>query len=353
VNPAWWAAFGPAETSVQCGDGKHRLRWADGTLQAVDHPDAEGELVLGALGGDTSPCLDLVAAWGKHCDDLTVLAIGPRSASDRLTIPASILDEITAASGGPGQVYHGLGNPAWRLKPSGGGFLRRGPVASSTVAFYTGRSGGSRRQIPTPIAARAMALRRARMLRRQLGATRSGWSGFAPVGRGHLLGGWGAPEVDEARAELIRLIALGAPFQFRLSAAVAHAWSADGANAGRGERARPALTAALAGRLAPAAADWLHIDPDEVEVKVHGGAGWGALSLTNTGETGLLQARLPVSWLASVWAPGFPVVDGHLIVSVLDAAWPTARVLAVRSPGRDPAEQTIRNDQGHWSATSR
>jgi hypothetical protein len=168
-----------------------------------------------------------------------------------------------------------------------------------------------------------------------------------------LVGGWGPPEVDEPRAELIRLLALGPPFQFRLSAAVAHAWSADGANAGRAERARPALTAALAGRLAPAAKDWLDIDPAEVEVSVDDGAGWGALALTNTGGTGRLQARLPVGWLASVWAPGFAVVDGHLVVSVLDAAWPTARVLAVRSPGRDAAERTIRNDQGHWSVTSR
>ena len=223
----------------------------------------------------------------------------------------------------------------------------------STVILAS-HSGASPRRIPPPIRARAIALRRARMLRRQLGATRGGWSGFSPAGRhSHLLGSWGVPEVDEARAELIRLLALGPPFQFRLSAAVAHAWSADGANAGHAERARPALTAALAGRLAPAAADWLDIDPDEVELNVHYGPGWGELALTKTGETGRLEARLPVGWLASVWAPGFAVVDGHLIVSVLDGAWPTARVLAVRSPGLDPAEQTIRNDRGHWSVTSR
>jgi hypothetical protein len=128
VNPAWWAAFGPAEAQLRCGDTRHRLRWADGTLQAVDHPDAEGELVLGALGGDTSPCLDMVAAWGKHSDDLTVLAIGPRSASDQLTIPASVLDEITAASGG-GQAYHGLGNPAAHAVSVGGTISLHTPLA--------------------------------------------------------------------------------------------------------------------------------------------------------------------------------------------------------------------------------
>jgi hypothetical protein len=350
VNPAWRAAFGPAEAQLRCGDNQHRLRWADGTLQALDHPDAEGELVLGALGGDTSPCLDVVAAWGKHCDDLAVLAIGPRSASDKLIIPASVLDQITAASEG-GQAYHGLGNPAAQSVSVGGTISWHSPLASTSTVIYA-RSGGSRR-ITQPMAAPARALRRARMLRRHLGAARGGWSGFAPVGWHGRRGPWGALEVDETRAELIRLLALGPPFQFRLSAAVAHAWSADGANAGRAERARPALTAALAGRLALAAKDWLDIDPEEVEVSVHDGANWGEFALTKTAGAGRLQARLPVGWLASVWAPGFAVVGRHMIVSVLDAAWPTARVLAVRSPGQDAVEQTIRNDHGHWSLSSR
>jgi len=352
VNPAWWSALGPAETKLRCGDAEHRLRWADGTLQAVDHPDAEGELVLAALGGDTSPCLDMVAAWGKHSDDLTVLSVGPRSAADALTIPASVIDEITAISGGAGQVQHGSGYafPVGSTVSVGGTIATHGSVARSSLVSYTRRSGPSPRRIP--LAARTVVMRRKRMLRGQATYGRvSGWSGFAPVGWHGRRGPWGL-DVDETRAELIRLLALGPPFQFRLSGAVAHAWSADGANAGRSDRARPSLTAALAGRLAPAAADWLDIDPSGVEVNIHDGPGWGELSLANTGETDRLTARLPAVWLASVWAPGFAVVDGHLVVSVLDAAWPTARVLAVRSPGRDPAELTIRNDKGRWSTTS-
>jgi len=343
VSPAWWAAFGPAEAQLRCGDAQHRLRWADGTLEAVDHPDAEGELVLGALGGDTSPCLDVVAAWGKHCDDLTALAIGPRSASDQLTIPASVLDEITAASGS-GQAYHGLGNPAAQAVSV---MSFRAPVARLSTVIAAS-SGGSPRHIRRRVAARAMVLRRRRMLRGHASyGLAYGWHGRAPLR-------WrGSIAFDEARAELIRLLALGPSFQFRLSAAVAHAWSADGAKTGRAERARPALTAALAGRLAPAAAGWLDIDPEDVEVAVHYGANWGEFALIKSAGTGRLQARLPVGWLASVWAPGFAVVDRHMIVSVLDAAWPTARVLAVRSPGQDPVEQTIRSDNGHWSVTSR
>ncbi|HXB49312.1 MAG TPA: hypothetical protein VNW50_16240 [Streptosporangiaceae bacterium] len=340
MNPAWWAAFGPADASLRCGDGEHRLRWAEGTLQARDHPDAEGELVLGALGGDTSPCLDLVIAWGKHSDDLTVLAIGPRSASDLLTIPAAILAEVTAVSGPAGPLSRGPGNPAAHTVSIGGTVSQH-----SSAAFYVGRSGRSPRRVPRPMPARALAWRRTRMLR--------GHAGYGLVSGWHGHPGWHGAEIDQARAELIRLLALGGPFQFRLSAAVAHAWSADGANAGRPERARPALTAALAGRLAPAAAEWLDVDPDEVEVNVHDGAGWGELALTKPGKATRLQARLPVGWLASVWAPGFAVVDGHLVVSVLDAAWPTAQVLAVRSPGQDPAELAIRDDKGHWSVTVR
>ena len=373
MNPAWWAAFGPAEAQLRCGGAQHRLRWADGTLHALDHPDAEGELVLGALGGDTSPCLDMIAAWGKHSDDLAVLAVGPRSAADVLTIPASVLAELTAVSGGG---YHLLGNPAAHAVSIGGTVSQH-----SSVSFYSAqasRSGRVRshhgfkdrdwiRQVLTRLRTHGSVLALdQRRIRREIRATASrlarprtsprarGWTGYAPVGmHARLVAGWGRPEVDEARAELIRLLALGAPFQFRLAAAVAHVWSADGANAGRSDRARPTLAAALAGRLAPAAANWLDIDPDEVEVNVHDGVGWGELALTKTGETGRLTARLPVGWLASVWAPGLAVVDGHLVVSVLDATWPAARVLALRAPGSDPVELAVHHDKRRWSITSR
>jgi hypothetical protein len=323
VSQLWWAAFAPAEAALSCGDAEHRLRWADGRLQAADHPDADGELVLGALGGDTSPCLDMVMAWGRHSDDLAVLAVGPRSDTDRLTFPAAVLDQANAFSGAAGQPYHGLGNPVAQRGYSGGGFIRRGPAAGSAYTFRSGRSAGSGRPIPAPAIRRA-ALRRARVL--------------------------GGTDRDvQARSELIKLLALGAPFQFRLCAAVASAWSAGGEQKGRAERARPALIAALAGRVAPAAAHWLGMDPEKVEASAHESEGWGELALTKTGR---LEARLPVSWLASVWAPGFAVVDGHLVVSVLDAGWPGARVLAVRSPGKEPVQLSILSDKGHWIVTS-
>jgi hypothetical protein len=165
--------------------------------------------------------------------------------------------------------------------------------------------------------------------------------------------GWPGADVDQNRLELIRLLALGAPFQFRLSAAVAHAWSVDGEHASRAERVGPALTAALAGRLAPAAAQWLGIDLAEVDVTIHDGAGWGEIARTQPDGSVRLLARLPVGWLAEAWAPGFAVVGSHLVVALLQADWPQARVLALRSPGQEPVQLDIRHEQGHWSVTSR
>jgi hypothetical protein len=344
VIPPWWAAFGPADTSLRCGGSTHRVRWADGTLHALDHPDAEGELVLAALGGDTTPCLDLVMAWGRRSDDLTALTVGPRSPDDKVTIPAEILGWATAASGAPAG-YHGLGNPQARAVSIGGTISQHQPAASKrTFTFWPAKA---RR-----VASYGLVSYRGRLAPRPAAGSglMGGWIGFAPGGWTHPLGDG---ETQEAQAELVRLLALGPAFQFRLSAAVAHAWSADGEQAARADQARPALTAALTGRLAPAAARWLDIDPGEVQASIHDGDGWGELELSQTGGTGRLQARMPVRWLASVWAPGLAVVDQHLVVSVVDAAWPTARVLALRSPGSHPVELSIRQDKGHWSVTAR
>jgi hypothetical protein len=342
VNQAWWAAFGPAEAPVTCGEAKHRLRWADGTLQAVDHPDAEGELVLAALGGDTSPCLEMVRAWGGHTDDLTVLAVGPRSATDAVTIPAAVLDEVNALSDPASQLSRGL---VTRTVTSRTANVSFGRVTGMTYGFAG--SGRSPRPIPSNVVRQA-ALRRARLRARSFG-----WSGSRPLGR-HGIRPLGWPGgADQPRLELIRLLALGQAFQFRLCAAVAHAWFSPSERADRWQRARPALTAALAGRLEPAVAQWLGIGPGEVNAMIHDGAGWGEITRTQGDGKARLLARLPVGWLADVWAPGFAVVGSHLVVGLVQADWPQASVLALRSPGQDPVELTIRQDQGHWSVTSR
>jgi hypothetical protein len=320
LTSPWWAAFGPAQTRISCGTGQHLMRWADGRLQAADHPDAEGELVLAALGGDATPCLDLADVWGKHSDDLTVLAVGPRSAADKLTFSSETVEGIArtrTAPSGSSSGSTGIGLIAHRLGAR--------PTATSRLFSSAGRG----LVLPGSAGTGPARLRRTVAL-------------GMPVPRG-----W-AHEVDTGRADLIWLLTLGAPFQFRLSAAVAHAWSAEGQHASRAGEERPALSAALAGRLAPAAARWLGVDPAVVEASIHDGSDWGAIEEARVRGERVLQACLPVSWLARVWAPGLAVVGGYLVVSVVQAAWPTADVIALAKPGSKPVELSIRHEGRGW-----
>ena len=283
MSGPWWAALPAAESPVSCGTGKHVLRWAGGELTAADHPDAEGELVLAALGGDKSECVALVEAWGAHAGDLDVLALGPRSPADQLAVTWDLVEVLRS---GPAQRL--IGPPAPPRRPGGAQPARPRPRSLPI------------RQVPADV-----------------------------------------QRAQASRAELISLFALGRDFQLALSGTVAAAWSAPGRDLAA---ARPALAGALAG-LAPAAADWLGIGPDAVRVSLHEAPGWGTAGL----DGGTLRVSLPVRWLASVWAAGFPVVGGHLVVNVLDAAWPQARVRALPRPGAPPAVLSIRYDGEHWS----
>jgi hypothetical protein len=318
VTP-WWAAFPATEARIRCGTGEHVLRWADGQLSAASHADAEGELVLAALGGDRAECVAMLEAWGAHAADLDVLALGPRSPGDELAVTWELVDELRALSG-----------PAARSVP-----MRPGPApgpSSRGPGTAPGPAGSRPRAYAAP------------------GTVPPG--GSRPMARPirGLPGRRLSPEQERARAqrvELLSLFALGRAFQLRLSGQVASAWSA-GAPAGAPNRpgsARPALTAALAGRLAPAAGPWLGLDPDAVRATMHEGPGWGRVARDGPG----LRAALPLSWLARVWAPGFPVVDGHLVVDVLEVSWPQVQVLGLPAPGAEPAVLSIQPDGEHWS----
>jgi hypothetical protein len=297
LGPPWWAALPPAEARIRCGTGEHVLRWAEGRLTAADHADAQGELVLAALGGGKAGCVALLEAWGTHAADLDVLALGPRSPADELAVTPELVDELRMAFG-----------PAARSVP-----MRPGPAAPGPGPLRGGARPGAR-------ALRGMPMRRL------------------------------SPEQERARAqrvELLSLFALGRDFQLRLSAQVAAAWSGGSPDGPARDRrdAQPALAAALAGRLAPAAGPWLGIDPDEIRASLHDGPGWGSTERDGPG----LRAALPLSWLARIWAPGFPVADGHLIVDVLEVSWPRVRVLGLPAPGAEPAVLSIRPDGEHWS----
>ncbi len=377
-DPPWWAGLPPAQAEVSCGEQTHRLLWAEGRLTAADHPDAEGELVLAALGGDRSECVDLVGWWGGRRDDLEVLAVGPRSAADELTLTP---ENVTGS---------GLGQ----------GWVAYAPLAARTfplhaVAPWAQRLPGGmavygamlRALDPTTVMRRRVAMRATAAARRQLAAGRSPYAGtggasfvrtghvssvrtgrmrsvtgrVSSVRTGRLLASMpGRPQIrDEMqratarRRELFSLLALGPEFQLRLCATVAAAWADGGSRAGERDAARPALVAALAGRLAPAAQAWLGVDPGRVDVSLHEGAGWGRLAVSGTGRERRLSAALPVGWLASVWAAGLAVTAGHLVVAVTAAAWPDATVLGVPEPGADPVILNVRAEGSNWTASQR
>jgi len=267
-NDPWYSCLPPGQTMVPCGQGMHTVRWEAGALVLPTHADAEAELVLAALGGEKAGCIELAEAWGRHVDDLSVLAIGPRGAADVINVSWDDVRQAAAAG-------------------QGGGPARRGRMR---LASQLGSGSAAGRQAQQDM-----------------------------------------DHAEQRRTDLLSLLALGYGFQVRLAGQVAAA-HADGPDA----RARPALTAAITGRLALVAEQWLGIDPGQVEVSLHAGPGWGATELTGRGEARRLRVSLPAWWLARVWACGLPLIGGHLVVAVERAGWPDARVLAVRGPGAEP-----------------
>ena len=307
-NGPWFTCLPSCETEVPCGTGRHAVRWEAGSLRLPSHPDAEGELVLAALGGDKARCIELAEAWARHTDDLSVLAIGPRGPDDEVAI--SWADVAAAAQADPGP----------RPVPGPGAQPRIGSLASPLG----------------PTLAR-MSARQRQVQEERLAAQRR-------------------------RNDILSLLALGYGFQVRLigqvTATYAMGDSAGHAEAtplgppeGPGKWQRPALVAAITGRLAPVAEAWLGIDPDQVQVSLHHGPGWGSSELTGRGEDRRLRVSLPAGWLASVWACGLTRVGRHLVVAVEQPGWPHARVLGVRAPGAEPEPLDVHADSGdvpHW-----
>lgn len=310
----WWRALPAVETWVPCGDAVHPVRWADGTLTLPAHPDPEGEAVLAALGGDKAHCLEVSEAWHRHGSDLDWFMVGPRDPDDEIEVSWDYVQEFRSGSAG-----------GWsgRLLPGG------------------------------PIGSRPMMLR--------------GRAPHAPP-RGVAVGSAGpagSGDLERLRArqlEMLTLLALGPALQLALSGQIAASWSADGPRAADTPGHWPALEAALAGRLASAAEAWLGVDPDLVDARLaelgppagKPVAGWGELQVTGAAAGLRLHAALPVSWLASVWAPGLAVVGRHLVVAVEQADWPDATVLAVPAPGRDPVQLRVHatgDDPPHWEIT--
>jgi hypothetical protein len=283
-NVPWYSCLSECETEVPCGTGRHIVRWEAGSLRLAAHPDVEGELVLAALGGQKARCVELAQAWARHAGDLSVLAVGPRGPADAIAVSWEDVAEAAA-----------------ERHPPAPGLPRTGPMRLASQ--------------PGPSLARAAA-RRQQMQEEMNQAT-------------------------QRRNDMLSLLALGYGFQVRLAGqvAAAHAGPDD---RGGGEGTGPALVAAIAGRLAPVAEEWLGIDPGQVVVNLHHGPGWGSAELTGRGEDRRLRVALPAGWLARVWACGLARVGRYLIVATEQPGWPAARVLGIRSPGAEPELLDVR-----------
>ena len=224
TNRPWFSCLPGCETEVPCGTGRHTVCWEAGSLRLPSHADAEGELVLAALGGEKARCVEVAEAWARHADDLSVLAIGPRDPGDEIAVS---WDDVAAAA------QANLG-PRPASLPGLGGQPRPRPLASP----------------PGPTMARVAA--RHRQIQEE------------------------ALAAQRRRNDILSLLALGYGFQVRLIGQVAatHAVRLEGRDGSAdhggttplappegGEQVRPALVAAITGRLAPVAEEWLGIDP--------------------------------------------------------------------------------------------
>lgn len=294
---SWFDSLPPADTAVPCGAGTHTVRWEAGRMTLTAHPDAEAEMVLGALGGDQPGCVTLAETWARHAGDLTVLTSGPRCEADRVNVDWAQVEELR------GQLPFGLANLISGTRPG-----QPGPATPPG----TGR-----------------VLRHVRQSHAGRGAAIQVTPGFPGPGMEDII------RRQLQQIELLELLALGPEFQFRLAATVIAAWSGPDRRDDRATR-RPELSGVLTGRFAPAARQWLGIDPDTVTVAPHEGPGWGSLRVTGTGRDRRLRASLPLSWLAEVWACGLAVVGGHLVVAVEEPGYPVARVLALPAPDAEP-----------------
>jgi hypothetical protein len=322
---SWYLSLPPAETQVPCGTATHAVRWEAGRLTLPAHPDAEAEMVLGALGGDKPGCVTLAETWARHTGDLAVLAAGPRSAADRVTISwKDAAEEQRTAS-----IHLALG----------GAFVQPPAHPSAHPSAHPPARPPAHPPAQGPVPVRRSITARMHSLQRV--------PQLITGGRAFASAPWAEELIrrETRRAELLQLLALGPAFQFRLAAAVADAW-ADPGQADERARHRPELTAALTGRFAPAAREWHGIDPDAVTVTPHEGPGWGTLDVTGAGQARRLRASLPVGWLSGVWACGLAVVDGHLVVAVEEPGYPRARVLAVGAPDAAPVRLDVRASAG-------
>ena len=260
-NDPWFGCLAPCEAHVPCGQGRHIVRWEAGTLRLPSHPDAEAELVLAALGGEKARCVEVAQAWGRHAEDLSVLAIGPRGPADEIAVSWDDVDAAGAGPGRPGPPY--------------------GPPRSARRCGWPARR--------SPRAARAQARQQQDTQERERAAQR--------------------------RNDMLSLLALGYGFQVRLIGQVAAGARGPAGRAdGDGQAPRWSPRSPAGWRRWPS--NGSASTPTRLWCRCTAGPGWGSVELTGRGEQRRLRVSLPAGWLARVWAAGLALTGRHLVVAV-------------------------------------
>ena len=312
-NDPWYGCLPGCAALVPCGQGRHAVRWEAGALVLPEHPDAEGELVLAALGGDKAGCVELAEIWGRHTTDLSVLAIGPRSPADEIAVSWEDVAAVKQARWSFGaRLAPGIRPGAARLPPM---------QLASPPRSLAARMAARHRQVQQDI-------ERSRLRTTDMLSLLALGYGFQV----RLIGQVAAVYADRLDGKEHQAGAQGDAGTEGRAGTEGEVSLEEGARADGGARVRPALVAALAGRLAPVAENWLGIDPDQLVVSLHSGPGWGSAELTGRGQERRLRVSLPAGWLASVWACGLALAGRHLVVAVEQPGWPEARVLGLRAP---------------------
>jgi hypothetical protein len=259
--------IGAAETTIECQDAEHRLRWVDGVFSTPDHDDPDGERAMIALGGPACPCLTTLDRWLRHADDLDVLLLASRGPSDVLENDA---DRPRRGSRGGARRTGG---------PATGGWYAYGPLS------WVRTPPGSPSWLPDEPADEVSALL-------ALG------DGLAHRLVATVVATW------TARIEAVDP---------------------------RVEPVRPDLTAALYGRALAAFQGWLGPEVQAEVVMVAPGIAAGIEAtgdLAGDAGPGMMTARLPFRWLHDVWVPELATMLGRFTLAA-DTAPDGTRTLIV------------------------
>ncbi|MGI9599111.1 MAG: hypothetical protein ACR2QK_23305 [Acidimicrobiales bacterium] len=274
----WWLTAGELTMIVACEGSEHRLRWRDGELRLLDHPELEAELAMVALGGAEPACVSHYRLWEDGLSDGGFLA----EWVDEARLNASWFSWLAMAlermrSEGFHEFLRGL--PPARAQRMGE-FLHRFSVpwidrAAAGVSHSVGDGDG----VVCPLAPALLCDAVSQRLRRAF--------------------------VDSVGG---RQLAVGAAALVPLSIAVSRS------------RSRSSVAGSTAA-----------VDPGDPEQADGGPSITGSLSGPGRGIT----IGVHRSWLHRVWAAGAPVIEGRLVLD-LQAVDPIDP-----HPGRDRTEQEV------------